>query len=636
MITRWKLYNFKSVAAETELRLAPLTIFSGANSSGKSTFLQSILLVAQTLAHKVGSRSVVLNGTLVRLGQFNDLRTTSSGADQIVIGWTCRPVLEVEQLQNAYAEYRRRSTYYSRLVNHVREVTCEISFSADPSSPERETLQIQPRLFSSQLSAFVRDADGTDNRHSIDLLPASLGGSKTASKARWLNSSDANNLSIRDSLAYDVILDEKSSEEIREHFVSGEPIGCVLRHFLPEFLSIGFDAAEEQARFITDAITGEASRLGRQRIFGQREALIPPSVLSLLSRHLGKRWEELFPRDPESPQSLETILGRGITLDEWFDRLRRLPPTKSFAIRARIQDNPDLEASIMNTFNAEHEERVAISLLRPPRAIVDSANYIDRVFSSGVRYLGPLRDEPKPLYPLVSHSDPMDVGLRGEMTAAVLDLNKNVRIQFISSSAFVTGAVQAKPVTRTLETAVHDWLKYLGVAGNVMSIDRGKLGHEIKVAIAADEPTHDLMHVGVGVSQVLPIVVMCLLADPDTTLILEQPELHLHPKVQTRLGDFFLSMALLHKQCIIETHSEHLINRLRLRAAYEDEQSHVIDNLKIYFVTNKEGHSCFLDVKVNEFGAIPDWPEEFFDQSQREAEEILRAAARKRKSTRGQ
>ncbi|MEN8215035.1 MAG: AAA family ATPase [Pseudomonadota bacterium] len=53
-------------------------------------------------------------------------------------------------------------------------------------------------------------------------------------------------------------------------------------------------------------------------------------------------------------------------------------------------------------------------------------------------------------------------------------------------------------------------------------------------------------------SQVLPILVMCLLAKPDSTLIIEQPELHLNPLVQTRLGDFFLSMALSHKQCIIQ------------------------------------------------------------------------------------
>ena len=91
MITKWKVFNFKSIRKETELDFAPLTIFAGANSSGKSTFLQSILLVAQTLAHRVESRSVVLNGAFARLGQFDDLRSVDSDAGPIVIGWTAQP-----------------------------------------------------------------------------------------------------------------------------------------------------------------------------------------------------------------------------------------------------------------------------------------------------------------------------------------------------------------------------------------------------------------------------------------------------------------------------------------------------------------------------------------------------------------
>ena len=112
-----------------------------------------------------------------------------------------------------------------------------------------------------------------------------------------------------------------------------------------------------------------------------------------------------------------------------------------------------------------------------------------------------------------------------------------------------------------------DWLQYLDVAKSVESRDQGKLGHELKVALSDSDSTHDLTHVGVGVSQVLPILVMGLLADTDTTLVFEQPELHLHPKVQTLLGDFFLSMALCNKQCIVETHSEYFIDRLRFRIA---------------------------------------------------------------------
>ena len=182
-----------------------------------------------------------------------------------------------------------------------------------------------------------------------------------------------------------------------------------------------------------------------------------------------------------------------------------------------------------------------------------------------------------------------------------------------------------------------DWLKHLGVAESYESIDRGRLGHELKVGLSNSDSRHDLTHVGVGVSQVLPILVMCLLAYEGSTLVFEQPELHLHPKVQSLLGDFFLSMALCGRQLIIETHSEYLIDRLRLRMAAAPPDDELNSKAKIYFVEKEKttGESVFKEVVINEYGAIPDWPDGFFDQSQQQAAQILRAAMMKRKANRG-
>ncbi|MER8672034.1 AAA family ATPase [Mesorhizobium sp. M1156] len=96
MITSWRVSNFKSIRDGSDLPLAPLTIFAGANSSGKSTFIQSVLLIAQTLSNKVGSRSVVLNGAFTSLGQFDDLKSLGNDSDQIVIKGTCRPLSDAE------------------------------------------------------------------------------------------------------------------------------------------------------------------------------------------------------------------------------------------------------------------------------------------------------------------------------------------------------------------------------------------------------------------------------------------------------------------------------------------------------------------------------------------------------------
>src|SRR5262249_225409 len=165
MITKWKVFNFKSICEETELPLGPLTIFAGANSSGKSTLIQSILLVAQTLSHKVSSRSVVLNGALTSLGQFDDLKSNGGESDQIVIKCICNPLPDsVSTASPSSAVYPRGTVYYGSKNTQLREVSCEISFDADSSSSQRDLFQIQPRLFASRLICISRDEDNVDQK----------------------------------------------------------------------------------------------------------------------------------------------------------------------------------------------------------------------------------------------------------------------------------------------------------------------------------------------------------------------------------------------------------------------------------------------------------------------------------------
>ena len=172
----------------------------------------------------------------------------------------------------------------------------------------------------------------------------------------------------------------------------------------------------------------------------------------------------------------------------------------------------------------------------------------------------------------------------------------------------------------------------MGVANDVDSMDQGKIGHTLQISNDIKGLKQDLTHVGVGVSQVLPILVMSLLAKKGDVIILEQPELHLHPKVQTRLADFFVSMNALGKQCIVETHSEYLINRLRLLVALSY-NTYVADKTMIYFVEkDKElGYSKYREIKINRYGNIPEWPDGFFDEGEDLSTKIMKAAAAKRR-----
>jgi predicted ATPase len=138
-----------------------------------------------------------------------------------------------------------------------------------------------------------------------------------------------------------------------------------------------------------------------------------------------------------------------------------------------------------------------------------------------------------------------------------------------------------------------------------------------------------LKNVGFGVSQVLPIIIQCIVADPGSTIIIEQPELHLHPKMQSRLADFFLAMSLLGKQIIIETHSEYIIDKLRLRIAQAPGDT-LVDKVAIYFAEKKDGNSEFRRIHINEYSVMSEWPEGFFEESAQIAREIMCAIHKKR------
>lgn len=607
MISNWSVSNFKSICNKTELELGPLTVFAGANSSGKSTFIQSILLIAQTLVSKIGSRPVVLNGAFTRLGHFNDLKSDSGESDQIVIKFTCLPRLP-QVVRSGRKSFGRRS--------YFQKVSCEISFDAGPSNLNQEFYQIQPRLFSTHLSCELKDEQ---------IAEISIGLASTDIDEIDKEYDEMDDLT-RSDLSYNVGMDEDSLIEFSEDY-SRPPklIGCTRRHFLPDRIIYKIDSIEEDANAITQALRSEKSFFwARRRIRNIKTDKLFTELREVLKDTVDFDKTFEFQKHSESGFVIEDLWN-------FNKQLRKLRFEESANIRQVLINCDDLPERIASAMKSpEGRKRSEVLDDAPPRQIDFAIRYLDKFFSSSLKYLGPLRDEPKPLYPPAPTEDPHDIGLRGEHTASVLELHKNKTIKYIPSTKFKNAEIEREPVSETLQKAVIDWLQYLGVATSVKSIDQGKLGYELKVGLSNSGYLHDLTHVGVGVSQVLPILVMCLLAQKNSTLVFEQPEIHLHPKVQTLLGDFFLSMALCDKQCIVETHSEYFVDRLRYRIAAGSSENELNRQAKIYYVEHDSQESSFREVMINEFGAIPDWPVGFFDQSQEQAEKILLAAAKKR------
>ncbi len=89
-------------------------------------------------------------------------------------------------------------------------------------------------------------------------------------------------------------------------------------------------------------------------------------------------------------------------------------------------------------------------------------------------------------------------------------------------------------------------------------------------------------------------------------------------------------MNVLKKQCIVETHSEYLINRLRYLTAMSQDRT-LSEDIILYFVEKNAGQSHYTEIRINEFGVIPNWPKGFFDENEEISAAILKAAMQKKK-----
>lgn len=134
---------------------------------------------------------------------------------------------------------------------------------------------------------------------------------------------------------------------------------------------------------------------------------------------------------------------------------------------------------------------------------------------------------------------------------------------------------------------------------------------EPRVAIKRGGVWCSLADAGFGISQLLPILVADLQLGQSSTLLVAQPEIHLHPSVQSSLSDYFINgVTKKKKRYVIETHSEYLLNRLRsaiVKGRIEPK------DIKVYYFENTEDGSVKYEVKFNKKGQIENAPKGFFD-----------------------
>jgi hypothetical protein len=242
-------------------------------------------------------------------------------------------------------------------------------------------------------------------------------------------------------------------------------------------------------------------------------------------------------------------------------------------------------------------------------------------------YLGPLREHPKRTYQW-SGDTPEDVGQRGEFTVSAI-----LAAEFQGRRLNRAAKQHLRPFTEFIAS----WLKKIGVIDsfNVKPVAEGRKEFEVLIKTNAHGPEVKITDVGFGVSQVLPALVLPFYCPPNSVVWIEQPEIHLHPQVQAELADVYICAikarengAARNVQLIVESHSEHFLNRLQRRIAEGELKP---EDVAIYFCNRTENGTEMEPLVVNMYGDIENWPENFFGNEMADLTARTVAAAKSRK-----
>lgn len=236
-----------------------------------------------------------------------------------------------------------------------------------------------------------------------------------------------------------------------------------------------------------------------------------------------------------------------------------------------------------------------------------------RIFSD-VRYVAPLR-LPIPRYSVLGKMPAQELGAGGENLLRVLRSDEDIA------------------QNETLIELVDDWMsRRLGMLRKLRfkKIDRAGTVRSLLGDERDGFPGINIANMGQGISQLLPIVAAAAAAVGSECFVVEQPEIHLHPAAQSEMADLFVDgiRGASTRQFIVETHSEHLLLRIRRRIA-----EGVINprDVAVLYVDRAEKASRVRQLDLTRSGSFKEWPEGFFEEGYQEALKLVQATPAKKR-----
>lgn len=256
--------------------------------------------------------------------------------------------------------------------------------------------------------------------------------------------------------------------------------------------------------------------------------------------------------------------------------------------------------------------------LNAPKTIPNAAGLgLETGRVGGFTYLSLMREGQADLMPMhSSHPERMEMGCRGQYVADLLRTFQNQEVE--------TPLRHPKAGMLPLLKQVEAWLSEF-----VPQV-------ELRVAFAPELDAVGLRYLqgghmsewvrpantGFGLSYCLPIVVAGLLTRPGAMLVVDSPEAHLHPSAQSAMGQFLARLAAHGVQTVIETHSDHILNGIRL-AALLPEHPFQKEEAMIHFLHRDQAGLQHQEIEITASGKLSNYPKWFFDQSEMDMRHIL-------------
>lgn len=643
----WRMKNFKSINS-AEVTFKPLTVLVGPNSAGKSSLLQSILLFAQN-AQRNGRvidtqarGQIILNGDLVSLGSIKESLNSNSNPD-------------VDCLQFGGTFSLGNDFFRPAVLRQNRPQASHLIWDLKLSAIDNDDYSGLANVLESKVSVLQEgelieevSAHRTNGSHIV-----------------------AENLiqNPRFSYEHEATISKKLEKELKSNenqeaysavsFASGLPLeGLVQRPRLEILLKLVFSEWDDFFRGYGtfDAVLRQrnASRANREELFS-----IYPSVEDALNQAL-IAFDNLLLR-PQNPDEGDGALssGRNPSRRIYARQIVDLSavPWKTIADQMAVkgltevqllensESNEDLDEEIeeaieseIRIFREQFKNLVLEKFSEMPEAkamefdertqgsqrgrlsgssVFEAVDNWNSYLTEKIRYLEPLREVPKAFYTYATGggiNPQIPLGSRGEHLAQAL-YDKTPRVYPLP------GNLENRKLIPLID-AVNKWLPTLDLEGQIEVVPQGRQGFYLTVG------NHVLPMLGTGISQVLPVLTLCLTARRGDLVLLEQPELHLNPSIQQKLAEFLLQMSQVDRQILVETHSEYFVTRLRLLQARDENMGKYI---KLMFVEKSSRLGTqYREVETNSFGEIQEWPKGFFDQASNDLRELMKTIAAKK------